>query len=1541
LFHIDDSWEKFNIPNLVYVGLNIWWGSKMRKGKIVSIMVCMLVCLSSVLIVPNEIKVKASGAGGGEGDDTGLDYDFVWNVTKLLCNVTQLAYMDEPFSRGRGWATAGETYTIDNILIKYMNGTVIDDYCNLTGVTTLPLGHLDDFDDHYYTSKVEAIDFNLNVNNVSYPFENPMPKTEIFPWCAGAVSYENTSCVKWNYSFTNAEIIKPLLSLFPLSGTLHEYYYTIPNDPANSYKNIVGNATYVASVEDLPEDLVGRIFVTDEEAGCEDVLDNITESNGAILIQNESRNYTISDAEKYNFSLTRIGDTDGNFTEIKVLLESGEAMIVDNAADLDILTFAYNLSQACLPSEDYVVIIGVPADSEDIWTWFSLQIEWRTWGYWLLNRLTNQGNCTGFILYDYNNDTHLMGSTIRDWSYRYGVRAFPALPLFSINGTVGRWLENNRSGTTVSGFLNQTFYNEGIGEGVKSNNVVGYRNISKSPNDSIVIISSRFDGWWGPTPGDSGVGNAIILGIAKYFNDYNITPKYNLTFLFTTGEEYGKRGAYHYRDSHPDENFSLWIGTDQLAWDQNDSFLEPQISDQKSDKTNYSIVWQIVNDTNYNQTGYNCIPNFLEEDESSGAEDDVWMKRCTTICFGKDTTSELTRYHRAGMNYTEGDVLKYIDRNDTNVTFEVVWNVIKYFTVDPNCWFDSYSETGLDSAGDGDYLNDSIKATFTVKSILPHDLVMINATLKNAANDTVNQTFMNFTVNSTGRQESVTLTIPEDEPPGNYTLYLELYNSTGRINEIVEIGDNNYNDTTPSPSYFIDMYPYNFDKFPSEITNVSATPSPVGFGFNVTISANVTDNASYVNNVSVNITYPNNNTGNFTMTNTEGDTYEYVFSDTWLVGQYNYTIWTLDNSSNSNSSSGHSYNVSVNATISVCTIKDEYGNNETVNLTDPPSIDPPSIGYELLDDVDVLHMWNEYNSYYFNTSSGIQLTNHYGEYWSHNVMMLGYYNNDEWNLIYRTDELSGFNKNIESDNETYVNATLWKDLTYQGYDFRLAIRYHLGVNDSDLTVIPYIKNLGQAIPYTLAFGWEIKDIKIADTDENDWIRLYNGTDWISYRLNQTLDNTYTDMDYNTTFYLEGRNEGKYFRRTLYLGWNHTLDYLVQVKSRTGQYNAPVTLFIKVGTLAQNQEKYTEMHWLDSDDWLGISSSEHDSCCGNCVGEGPTLENALDGTFYWQHDETETHWFILDLGQTYTIKKVRGRSLTLEDPTSVNIYVSDSKTSWGTAVATGINTWQDIPIWQEVDTTDKNGRYVKVEIETTEETRNSYIQFGGEPPGYFTIFDVYGDIVNQTPVVSDPYPANGSTGVSTSPMLNITVSDPNGDSMNITWFSNSSGSWQVFGTNNSVGNGTYHQTFANASVNAQWWYWKVNVSDGTNYAESSVYKFYTGCQSKIVNTGSTNIKGYLLIQVQYYNTTSSTWVIADDTINETSPRTIYQDDPFGPENNLPLDTIFNGLVNTSNLSSYGNGTYRIYAAFRDLNGNILKCDDDTELVATYEFTITFD
>ena len=104
------------------------------------------------------------------------------------------------------------------------------------------------------------------------------------------------------------------------------------------------------------------------------------------------------------------------------------------------------------------------------------------------------------------------------------------------------------------------------------------------------------------------------------------------------------------------------------------------------------------------------------------------------------------------------------------------------------------------------------------------------------------------------------------------------------------------------------------------------------------------------------------------------------------------------------------------------------------------------------------------------------------------------------------------------------------------------------------------------------------------------------------------------------------------------------------------------------------------------------------------------------------------------------------------------------------------------------------------------------------------------------------------------------------------------------------------------------------------------------QSKINNTGSTDIKGYLLIQVQYKGAGQTGWVVDNTTVNETTPRTITAG------HYLCLDTIFNGKIKRTDLKD-GSGTYRIYAAFRDPNGNILVGSDLKRLVSSYQFTVS--
>jgi hypothetical protein len=126
-----------------------------------------------------------------------------------------------------------------------------------------------------------------------------------------------------------------------------------------------------------------------------------------------------------------------------------------------------------------------------------------------------------------------------------------------------------------------------------------------------------------------------------------------------------------------------------------------------------------------------------------------------------------------------------------------------------------------------------------------------------------------------------------------------------------------------------------------------------------------------------------------------------------------------------------------------------------------------------------------------------------------------------------------------------------------------------------------------------------------------------------------------------------------------------------------------------------------------------------------------------------------------------------------------------------------------------------------------------------------------------------------------------------------------------------------------------------------YVDGTTLKYMTNglvwnnfVQSKIINLGLTDIQGYLLIQVQYLDDSHlpGGWIVDNDTVNETSPRTI----PSGEQ--LALDTIFNGLINTNDLK-HGNGRYCIYAAFRDERNSPLQLSSGTFLTTYWEFDVT--
>ena len=100
--------------------------------------------------------------------------------------------------------------------------------------------------------------------------------------------------------------------------------------------------------------------------------------------------------------------------------------------------------------------------------------------------------------------------------------------------------------------------------------------------------------------------------------------------------------------------------------------------------------------------------------------------------------------------------------------------------------------------------------------------------------------------------------------------------------------------------------------------------------------------------------------------------------------------------------------------------------------------------------------------------------------------------------------------------------------------------------------------------------------------------------------------------------------------------------------------------------------------------------------------------------------------------------------------------------------------------------------------------------------------------NQKPILSVESPQNGSSnillGLNT---LQVNAVDRQGDQMNLIFLTNASGSWTTIGTNNSVYNGTYRQTYTFPAYNTKYW-WSIHATDpsGSKNWTNRTYWFTT-------------------------------------------------------------------------------------------------------------------
>lgn len=192
------------------------------------------------------------------------------------------------------------------------------------------------------------------------------------------------------------------------------------------------------------------------------------------------------------------------------------------------------------------------------------------------------------------------------------------------------------------------------------------------------------------------------------------------------------------------------------------------------------------------------------------------------------------------------------------------------------------------------------------------------------------------------------------------------------------------------------------------------------------------------------------------------------------------------------------------------------------------------------------------------------------------------------------------------------------------------------------------------------------------------------------------------------------------------------------------------------------------------------------------------------------------------GTNATDKKVWARQISLNQSITYNFTMNVPVTG-------------DYDLYLYNGTPDSNGEPILINYSTNKTNgKNETFEFTPNQTGtYYLVAKWYNGTGNatinatepQAPILSNPSPTNGTTGINLTPVLNITVSDIQGDTMNITWYWNDSGTWYLFGSNNSIGNGTYQQNNSNFSNVETTYWWSVNCSDGTHWS-NEMYHFTT-------------------------------------------------------------------------------------------------------------------